>query len=113
LALAKEATQDIEAEVPTLEEKVWADAHVGTFIGGMDLQPIERNWMQGAVKHPGSFRRAAARADHGKWKGRTTAFAHHVLRNDDHKHGSGLLHKRAALALTFARFRHHGHGRGK
>jgi hypothetical protein len=112
LAMAKEATQDIKAEVPTLDEKVWADAHVGIFIGGMDLQPIERNWMQGAVKHPGSFNKAAAHADHGKWKGRTTAFAHHVLRNKDHKHGSGLLRKRASLALTFARFRHHGH-RGK
>jgi len=72
------------------------------------LEHIGRNWMAGAVKHPGSFTRAAARADKGKYKGRTTAFAHHVLANKDHKHNSGLLRKRASLALTFARFRRHG-----
>jgi len=74
-----------------------------------DTAPIGKYWMQGAVKHPGSFRRAAARADKGRFKGRTSAFAHHVLANKDHKHNSGLLHKRAALALTFAKARRHRH----
>jgi hypothetical protein len=113
LALAKSvcAKDETELEVPTPTELSEVHAHVGSFLDGMQLTPVERNWMAGAVKHPGSFRNAAAHADKGKYKGRTTAFAHHVLSNSDHKHNSGLLRKRAALALTFAKFRRHG-GRG-
>jgi hypothetical protein len=80
---------------------------------GSELEPIGKYWMQGIVKHPGSFKRAVARADHGRFKGRTAAFAHHVLANRDHKHGSALLHKRAALALTFMHARKRRGRRGK
>jgi|WetSurMetagenome_2_1015567.scaffolds.fasta_scaffold00184_30 hypothetical protein len=115
LALAKMATTPT-AQDPVPDHEDWAalQAHIGSFMDGrMQLEPLGKNWMAGAVKHPGSFRRAAARADHGRYKGRTTAFAHHVLANRDHKHNSGLLRKRASLALTFARFRRGGGGHRK
>lgn len=112
LALAKMATTPIVQDpAPVQEELAALQLHIGSFLEGMQMEPVGRNWMHGAVKHPGSFRRAAARSDHGRFKGRTTAFAHHVLNNSDHKHNSGLLRKRASLALTFARFRRHGRGK--
>ncbi len=38
------------------------------------------------------------------------AFAHHVLKNADHKHGSSQLQRRARLAITLQKLSHH---RGK
>jgi len=113
LACAKMAcAQDGDAlEVPTAEEIAHVDKHVGHFIAGLQLEPVGEHWMQGAVKHPGAFKAMTNRADHGKWKGKVSAFAHHVLDDSKH-HYSGLARKRASLALTFARFRHHGHRGG-
>jgi len=73
----------------------------------IEQELIGKNWMQGAVKHPGSFTRAKGRADHGKWKGKgTSSFARHVLSHKK-EHPSKLLQKRARLALTFAKYRRH------
>lgn len=111
LALAKMATDKETSPEPDSAQLAAVQLHIGSFLGEAQLQPIGKNWMHGAVKHPGAFRAAAARAHHGRFKGRTTAFAHHVLADKDHKHGSSLLRQRARLALTFARFRGHHHGR--
>jgi len=110
MALAKMATEpDVHRPEPDAFNLAQLQLHIGSFVDGTDLEPVGKNWMAGAVKHPGALRRAAAHADHGRFKGRATAFAHHVLRNSDHKHNSGLLRQRARLALTFARFRGHHH----
>jgi len=52
------------------------------------------NWIAGAIKHPGSFSKAAKKA--GK---STAAFA------QEHEHDSGTLGRRARLAQTLARLR--------
>jgi len=49
----------------------------------------KKNWIAGAIKHPGSLRAAAAKA--GK---STSAFA------NEHKGDSGKTGKRSRLALT-------------
>ena len=74
---------------------------------GIDAELIGRNWIHGAIKHPGSFRRAASSADQGKFKGKTSSFAHHVIANRDHKHGGATIQRRAQLALTLAKLRKH------
>jgi hypothetical protein len=51
--------------------------------------PEDKKWIQGAIKHPGSFRKAAEKA--GK---STRAFA------EEHRGDAGKLGKRARLALT-------------
>lgn len=71
----------------------------------IDAQLIGKNWIHGAIKHPGAFRSAAAHADHGRFKGHTTAFARHVMANADHKHGGSTIRHRAQLALTLAKLR--------
>lgn len=53
-----------------------------------------KNWIQGAIGHPGSFGRSARQA--GK---STSQFA------QMHKHDSGKLGQRARLALTLSRLR--------
>ena len=111
LALAKMATDKEDPAEPDSAQLAAVQLHIGSFLEGAQFEPIGKNWMHGAVKHPGALKAAAARADHGRYKGRATAFAHHVLFGKDHKHGSKLLRQRARLALTFARFR--GHHRGK
>lgn len=50
------------------------------------------HWIQGAIRHPGSFRNAAQRAGMS-----TRAFA------EKHKHSSGTIGRRARLALTLTR----------
>lgn len=55
------------------------------------------NWMAGAVKHPGSFSKAAHKA--GK---STSEYA------KEKEHAPGILGKRARLAQQFARFSHRG-----
>ena len=56
---------------------------------------MAEKWIQGAIKHPGSFKVAAKRA------GKTTvAFA------QEKKHASGVVGKRARLALTLSKMRH-------
>ena len=52
------------------------------------------NWIQGAIKHPGSFSAAAKRAGMS-----TRAFA------QKHKHDPGTLGRRARLALTLMKMR--------
>ena len=52
------------------------------------------HWIQGAVKHPGSFTRTAKKA--GK-------SVHEEA--EDEKHASGTLGRRARLALTFEKMR--------
>lgn len=53
------------------------------------------HWIQGAVKHPGSFTRSAKA--HGKT-------VHEYA--EEEKHASGKTGLRARLALTFAKMRH-------
>jgi len=53
-----------------------------------------KNWIAGAIKHPGSFSKAAKKA--GK---STAAFA------SEHAHDSGTLGRRARLAQTLAKLR--------
>lgn len=55
-----------------------------------------RQWMQGAVKHPGALTRKAKAAHMG-----TQAYAH------KHAHDSGTTGKQARLAITFSKFRKH------
>jgi len=50
---------------------------------------MAKNWIKGAIKHPGSFRKAAQK--HGV---STKTYA------EEHKHDSGKLGNRARLALT-------------
>jgi hypothetical protein len=71
----------------------------------INTQLIGKNWIHGAIKHPGAFRNAAAHADHGRFKGHTAAFARHVMANQDHKHGGSTIRHRAQLALTLAKLR--------
>jgi hypothetical protein len=52
------------------------------------------DWMKDAVKHPGSFSKAAAKAGES-----TQEFA------KEKAHAPGVLGKRARLAKTFAKFR--------
>ena len=53
------------------------------------------NWIRGAIKHPGSFKKAAEKA------GKSTAeFA------TEHEHDSGTLGKRARLAKTLMGMHH-------
>lgn len=54
----------------------------------------KKKWMKSAVKHPGVFSAAAARA------GKTT---HEYA--EEHKHDSGVIGKRARLALVFEKER--------
>lgn len=55
----------------------------------------KKHWIQGAIKHPGSLRKAAAKA--GK---STRSFA------ESHKHDSGKTGNRARLALTLMGMHH-------
>jgi hypothetical protein len=55
---------------------------------------MAEKWIQGAVKHPGAFRRAAQKAGMS-----TQAYA------EKEKGASGTLGRRARLALTFAKMR--------
>jgi hypothetical protein len=71
----------------------------------INTQLIGKNWIHGAIKHPGAFRSAAAHAHHGRFKGRTTAYARHVMANADHAHGGSTIRHRAQLALTLAKLR--------
>ena len=52
------------------------------------------NWIAGAIKHPGSFKKQAKAAGESTGK-----FA------SEHKHDSGKTGKRARLALTLAGLR--------
>ena len=54
----------------------------------------EKKWIQGAVKHPGAFRKAAQ--THGE---STHAYA------EKEKDAPGRLGRRARLALTFEKMR--------
>lgn len=54
----------------------------------------KKNWIAGAVKHPGAFKRSAAAA------GKST---HEYA--EEKKHASGTLGRRARLALTFEKMR--------
>jgi len=65
----------------------------------------KKKWIHGAIKHPGSFTRSAARAHGGRYKGRTMSFARHVIANRDHKHGGKTIQRRARLALTLSKLR--------
>ncbi len=57
---------------------------------GTHMSKPTRNWIAGAVKkHPGSFRRSAARA------GETTREF-----SNEHEHDNGKIGKRARLAKT-------------
>lgn len=53
------------------------------------------HWMEHAVKHPGSFTKAAKRAGKG---------VHEEA--EDKKHASGTIGRRARLALAFEKARH-------
>lgn len=55
------------------------------------------NWIKGAIKHPGSFRKAAKK--HGV---STRTYA------EEHKGDSGKTGKRARLALTLMGMHHGG-----
>jgi hypothetical protein len=55
---------------------------------------MAEKWIQGAVKHPGAFRRVAQKAGMS-----TQAYA------EKEKGASGTLGRRARLALTFAKMR--------
>ena len=54
------------------------------------------NWIAGAIKHPGAFKRQASRAHMG-----TMAFAR------KHESDSGTTGRRARLALTLSKLRKH------
>ena len=58
----------------------------------------KKNWIAGAVKHPGSFSAAAQKAGMS-----TSAYASKVLKPNSH--ASALTKKRASLAKTFAKMR--------
>lgn len=55
---------------------------------------MAEKWIQGAVKHPGAFKKAAEHAGMS-----TQSYA------EKEKGASGTLGKRARLALTFAKMR--------
>lgn len=55
----------------------------------------KKNWIAGAIKHPGSFTKEAKHADESVHE-----FA------EEKKHASGKVGKRARLALTFEAMRH-------
>ena len=57
----------------------------------------KKNWMSGAVKHPGSFTREARAAGES---------VHEYAEKE--KHASGTLGERARLALTFEEVAHRG-----
>ncbi len=59
---------------------------------------MAKNWIKGAIKHPGSFGKAAKKA--GK---STHGYAKSVLKKGSK--ASGLTKKRAALALTLGKMR--------
>jgi len=63
--------------------------------GDVIKKAVSDHWIQGAVKHPGSFTRAAKA--HGK-------SVHEYA--EEEKHASGTVGRRARLALTFAKMRH-------
>jgi len=52
----------------------------------------KKKWIQGAIKHPGALRRAAAKAGES-----THEYA------EAHKHDSGKTGNRARLALTLSK----------
>lgn len=56
-----------------------------------------KNWIAGAIKHPGSFTRSAKKAGMS-----THAFA------EKEKHASGVTGKRARLAITLGKMRKKG-----
>ena len=51
---------------------------------------MAKNWIEGAIKHPGAERKAAAKAG---------VSTHEYM--EEHKHDSGTPGKRARLGLTF------------
>lgn len=59
----------------------------------------KKNWIAGAIKHPGAEKRAAAKA------GMST---HAYM--EKHKHDSGTAGKRARLGLTLSKMAHHRKG---
>lgn len=111
IAAAKKRVETAQAKLKAANKRAKMAARtpsvrvVGKEIGEGELIEGSANWIHGAIKHPGSFRRAAAHADKGKYKGRTMAFAHHVLSSNDHP---GLKRK-AQLAITLSKLSHHSH----
>lgn len=61
----------------------------------MSKGSIRKDWIQGAVKKPGSFTKEAKHADES-----VHDFA------EEKKHAKGKVGKRARLALTFEAIRH-------
>jgi hypothetical protein len=55
---------------------------------------MAKNWIQGAIKHPGALRRAAAKAGQS-----THEYA------EAHKHDSGKTGNRSRLSLTLGKMR--------
>jgi hypothetical protein len=69
-------------------------AYDGPKVGGLRRRLMVKNWMAGAVKHPGALRRKAAAVGES-----TTEFAR------SHDAGNSTTAKQSRLAETFARFR--------
>jgi hypothetical protein len=59
---------------------------------------MAKNWIAGAIHHPGAEKRAASKAGMS-----THAFM------EKHKHDSGIAGKRARLGLTLSRMSHAKH----
>jgi len=87
-------------------EEIEAD---GTYLWAPKPELIGRRrrkkWMQGAVKHPGSFKRAAKKRHMS-----TAKFASHVLADKKHKHYT--VH-RFRQAMLYRRFKQSHHRKGK
>ncbi len=65
---AVSTTVDASSQSDDAEDSAILLKHCETFMPGSVLEPVDKNWIHGAIKHPGSFRAAANHADHGRFK---------------------------------------------